>query len=95
MAITKKDVEYIAQLARIHFTEEEKEKFTGQLDAIVKYIEQLKELDTSNVSPTTHALPIKNVMREDEVTNLAPNPIIFKNAPEQDDNLFMVPKVIE
>lgn len=95
MGISKKDVEKVAQLARIEFSEKEFEKLTTQLDAILGYVEKLNELDTSHVEPTAHVLPVKNVMREDKVTNQAPSEIVFQNAPNQKENLFMVPQVIE
>ena len=65
MSITIKDVEHVANLARLELTEEEKEQFTGQLNAILKYAEKLNELNTDDVEPTSHVLPITNVMRED------------------------------
>ena len=63
------EVKYVANLARLAITEEEAEKFTNQLDAIIAFAEQLNELDTDNVEPTSHVLDIKNVMRED-IANL-------------------------
>lgn len=95
MAISKKDVEKVALLARIYFSDKEKEKLTTELNAIVKYVEQLNELDTSQVEPTAHVLPVQNVLREDEVTNGPPSKTVFNNAPKQKDHLFKVPQVIE
>ncbi len=63
--ITIEEVKYVANLARLAITEEEAEIFTNQLDAIINFAEQLNELDTENVEPTSHVLDIKNVMRED------------------------------
>jgi len=95
MRLSKQDVEKVALLARLEFSEKEIDKLTTQLDAILGYVEKLNELDTSQVEPTAHVLPIKNVMREDEVTNQAPSEIVFQNAPKQKENLFKVPQVIE
>ena len=67
MSINIQDVEHVARLARLDLSEEEKEMFTAQLSAILKYAEKLNELDTSNVEPTTHVLHVSNVMRDDEV----------------------------
>ena len=67
MPITKSDVEKTARLAKLEFSEDEKEKFTHQLSEIVSYVEKLNELNTENVEPTYHVLGIKNVLREDKV----------------------------
>jgi len=63
MSISIQDVEHVAKLARLELRQEEKETFTGQLNAILKYMDKLNELDTSNVQPTSHVLPLVNVMR--------------------------------
>ena len=63
--ITMDEVKHVANLARLAITEEEAEKLTNQLDAIISFAEQLNELDTENVEPTSHVLDMKNVMRED------------------------------
>ena len=95
MKITKKDVEHIAKLARIEFSEEEKEKFTEQLDKILSYVAKLNELNTEKVEPMAHVLPLQNVLREDKVTNETPSPDVFKIAPQFDGSLYKVPPVIE
>ena len=63
--ISIKDVEHVAKLARLELTEEEKEKFTKQLGAILEYAQQMNEIDTTGVEPMAHAIPVVNVMRED------------------------------
>jgi aspartyl-tRNA(Asn)/glutamyl-tRNA(Gln) amidotransferase subunit C len=93
--ITKKDVEYVAKLARIGFSQEEIEQFTKQLGAILEYIEKLNELDVSKVEPTSHVLPIKNVYREDIVKKSLPVDEVMNLAVEKEKNQFKVPKVIE
>ncbi len=95
MAISKKEVEYVANLARLSLTEEEKERFTDQLDHILEYIQQLNQLDTKNVPATSHVLSIKNIWREDEVTPSLPLSETLSNAPQASGNFFFVPKVIE
>lgn len=93
--ITKKDVEYIAALARIHLKEEETEKLTTNLEAILGYVEKLKSLDVTGVEPTSHALPLHNVFREDEVRPSLSQTDALKIAPQQHDGAFKVPQVIE
>lgn len=95
MAITKEDVEKVAKLAKLKFTEEEKEKFTQQLAQIVSYVEKLKELDTEGVEPTSHVLDIKNVFREDKVKESLSQEEALANAPSKKNSYFSVPKVIE
>ncbi len=95
MKITTKEVEYVAKLARLKLTEQEKELFTQQLDSILDYMGKLSELDTEKVPPTFHVLPLKNVMREDEVKDSHLQKEMMSNAPERDDNFFSVPKIID
>lgn len=93
--ITKKDVEYVAKLARLKLLEKEKDKFTKQLDQILKYIDKLNELDTEKVKPTSHTLPLKNVFREDKVRKSLKVEKVLENAPEKIKGFFKVPKVID
>ncbi|MFB9326473.1 Asp-tRNA(Asn)/Glu-tRNA(Gln) amidotransferase subunit GatC [Paenibacillus aurantiacus] len=95
MSITLKDVEHVAKLARLALTEQEKEQFTGQLNAILKYAEKLNQLDTDGIEPTSHVLPVTNVMREDEVRESVSNETALKNAPDEEDGQFKVPAVLE
>lgn len=95
MAITKKDVEYVARLARLELTIEEKELFTEQLGKILGYVERLKEVDTSKVEPMAHVLGLKNVWREDKALKFEAKEDILKNAPEREDDFFKVKKVIK
>ncbi len=94
MPVTIKDVEYIANLARLEFKEEEKEKFTEQFNRILEYMNKLNELDTTNVEPLYHVIDIKNVFREDIVKPSYPREEILKNAPSKTEYFFKVPKVI-
>ncbi len=95
MALSKKDVEYVAELARLELTDQEKEKYAIQLGKILDYICKLKELDTQNIEPTSHVLGLENVMREDEVKPSLGQDEILSNAPQKEDGYFKVKKVIE
>jgi aspartyl-tRNA(Asn)/glutamyl-tRNA(Gln) amidotransferase subunit C len=95
MNISKDTVKYVANLARIELSEQELEKFSLQLNDILDYINQLKELDISKVSPTAHVLPIKNVKRKDELKASFAVEEILKNAPQKEKTFFKVPKVVE
>ena len=95
MKITKAEVEHVAKLARLELTEQEKETFTGQMDAILAYVEKLNELDTSAIIPTAHAVPMENAFRDDEVTPSLGTDNALANAPDGADGFFRVPKVIE
>jgi aspartyl-tRNA(Asn)/glutamyl-tRNA(Gln) amidotransferase subunit C len=94
MAISLKDVEHVAKLARLEFTPEEKETFTHQLNKIVGYIEKLNKLDTAGVRPFTHVLDLSNVMRDDRTIPSLPQAAVLGNAPDRTENFFKVPKVI-
>ncbi len=95
MKITREEVEHVARLARLELTEEEKDLFTGQMDAILAYVDKLNELDTSGVVPTSHAVPMENAFREDEVGSSIGVDNALANAPERAEGFFRVPKVIE
>ncbi len=95
MIVTKKDVEYVAQLSKLKFKEEEIEKFTGQLNGILEYVNQLNALDTQGVAETVHAVEMQNVLREDIITESLDIEKVLKNAPDRENNCFKVPKVID
>ncbi len=89
------DVGYVANLARIELTEEETALFQGQLDQVLHYVEQLDELDVSEVEPTAHAFPVFNVLRKDEVGQSLDHAAIIANAPAASDGEIRVPKIID
>ena len=89
------DVSYVAHLARMHLSDEEKQKISAQLKDILAYVAKLNELDVSKVEPTAHATPMSNVLRKDEVQPSIDPAKILRNAPEQARGLFMVPKIVE
>ncbi len=82
-------------LARLQLTVEEENLLTGQLNKILQYVEQLNQLDTSQIEPFAHAVEIVNAFRDDEVTNRARAADLLANAPEKDQTFFKVPKIIE
>ena len=92
--IDRDQVHKVAHLARLKLTAEEESQFTTQLSSILEYFEQLSELDTSNVPPTTRAIDVSNVTREDELRPYANREAILSSAPEQDGDFFKVPKII-
>ncbi len=94
MSITKKDVEYIANLARLKFDETELVNFTHQLNDILSYMEKLNELNTENVEPLSHPIENTNVFREDIIKPSIERELALKNAPDKTDEFFVVPKVI-
>lgn len=93
--ITIKEVEHVANLARLEFSEEEKKKLTQQLARILDYIDQLNKLDTTNIEPTSHVIPMRNVVRPDEVKPSLIKEDALANAPSKVNGLFEVPKIIE
>ncbi|KKC30327.1 Asp-tRNA(Asn)/Glu-tRNA(Gln) amidotransferase subunit GatC [Caldanaerobacter subterraneus] len=95
MAISKSEIEHIAKLARLKFTEEEIEAMAQELSKILDYVNKLNELDTENVEPTAHIVPIHNVFREDEVKPSMPREKVLMNAPFTEQRLLKVPKIIE
>ena len=94
MSVTKKDVEHIAELARLRFDESELENFTQELNQILTYVEKLNELDTERVEPLSHPIEGYNIFREDKTVTSIPREEALKNAPESNDEFFKVPKVI-
>ncbi len=94
MAVTIKDVEHIAKLAKLEFDEDEKVKFTQQFNEILAFMEELNKLDTSNVEPLSHVIELQNVFREDKVRPSTATEDALKNAPAKTDKFFKVPKVI-
>ena len=91
----KVDIEKVAKLARLELSKEEKEIFGNQLEQILTHMEQLNRLDTTGVDPTSHAIPIHNVFREDEVKPSYPQEDVLGIAPEQEVGHFKVPRIIE
>lgn len=89
------DVEQVARLARLGLSPEEKKLFGEQLSKILDHATTLNKLNTDQVAPLTHALPLKNVMREDKVVLFENIEDILANAPDQEEHMFKVPRIIE
>ncbi|MDF2844340.1 MAG: glutamyl-tRNA(Gln) amidotransferase, subunit [Herbinix sp.] len=95
MRITEETVDYVAALAKLSVSAEEKQNVASELDRILDYIETMNGLDTEGIEPMSHVLPVKNVFREDVVTNTDNRVELLKNAPKQKDGCFAVPKTVE
>lgn len=95
MTLTDKDVEHIAHLARLALTPAEKEMYREQLTAVLDYAALLNELDLANIPPTTHAVPQHNILREDVVESSLPIEDTLYNAPQQQDNQFLIQSVLD
>jgi aspartyl-tRNA(Asn)/glutamyl-tRNA(Gln) amidotransferase subunit C len=95
MKITRQEVEHVAKLARLELSDKQKDVFTDQLSNILTYVEQLNELDTKGVQPTSHVLDISNVMREDVPHESLTQEKALANAPEKAAGHYRVPKIIE
>jgi aspartyl-tRNA(Asn)/glutamyl-tRNA(Gln) amidotransferase subunit C len=89
------DVAYVAQLARLNLSDQERQLFQTQLGDVLRYIDKLKEVDVSQVEPSAHAVPIFDVFRDDEPRDWFTAEEALSNAPRKANNLFIVPKVIE
>jgi len=92
--ITKKEVEYVAKLAKLEFNEEEKEDFTFQLNSILDYFKKLNELDTEKVEPTANVISMPNLLNEDEVKPSLPQDEVLSNAEYVKKGYFKVPKIM-
>jgi len=95
MSVSPQEVEHVARLARLALTDEEKDRFTRQLNDVLEYMRKLNELDTSGVEPTTHVLPVSNVMREDAARPPWPLEETLRNSPEEEDGQYRVPPVLD
>ena len=93
--ITMREVEQVARLARLALSDAVKERMRRELDGILSYIDKLRALDTEGVPPTSHAVPMTNVMREDEPVPSLPQADMLANAPDRSGDFFRVPKIIE
>lgn len=95
MAITANEVKHVASLAKLEFTDEELQKFTGQMDEIINMVEQLGEVDTTDVPVTSTVTEEVNVMREDVAVKGTDRTLLMKNVPEEKDGLIKVPAIID
>jgi aspartyl-tRNA(Asn)/glutamyl-tRNA(Gln) amidotransferase subunit C len=93
--INRQQVERVAHLSRLDLTEQELELFSGQLSAIVEYIQKLNELKTDGVEPLAHCLPVHNVFRNDTVKPSLATEDAMANAPDRVDDFFKVPRILD
>jgi aspartyl-tRNA(Asn)/glutamyl-tRNA(Gln) amidotransferase subunit C len=93
--ITRQQAEKVAHLSRLDLSDAELDLFSGQLSAIVEYIQKLNELDTKNVEPLAHCLPVHNIFREDIVRPSLDVEKALENAPDRVDNYFKVPQILD
>ncbi len=94
MSLDREQVKKVAHLARLDITPEEEEQFYTQLSSILEYFEQLSELDTDEVAPTTRAIEVSNVTRKDELNPFNGSEALLEVAPEQEGANFKVPKIL-
>ena len=95
MKITEEMVDYVSQLPRLRLPQEEKVRMTGELEQILAYMDVLNSLDTQGVEPMSHVIPLKNVLRADEVVPSEDRAALLSNAPAPDEAAFLVPKTVE
>jgi aspartyl-tRNA(Asn)/glutamyl-tRNA(Gln) amidotransferase subunit C len=95
MAIDRAAVDHVARLAQLDLSEDERVKMQSELAAILEHAEKIQTLDLDEVEPTSHSVPLRNVMRADEVTESLSQHDALRNAPEHEDGRFKVPRIIE
>ncbi|WP_329887420.1 Asp-tRNA(Asn)/Glu-tRNA(Gln) amidotransferase subunit GatC [Pseudoramibacter faecis] len=95
MSISKEDVTYVANLARLRFDGAATEKMVKELGSVLDYVNTLNEVDTTDVAATEHILPVKNVYRKDEIGESLSNEAVLANAPDSENGCFKVPRVLE
>ena len=93
--VSNEDLEMVAVLSRLEVPEQDKEKHLRQLDSFLQYVDNLSKVDTDQVEPLAHVLPIHNVFREDEVRPSLDRELVLSNAPLKEDGYFKVPKILE
>ena len=94
MKMNKEEVLYVAHLARLDLDEKSMEKFAGQIDEILGYIEKLNQVETKGIKPTSHAISLTNAFRDDEEKEHIDRELALRNAPEKEDGNFVVPKIV-
>ncbi len=95
MPIDRKAVDHVARLARLGLSEQERIRMQTELDHILGHVEKVQELDLAGIEPTSHSVPIRNVMRDDEAGLSLEQADVLMNAPEAEDGRFRVPRIIE
>ena len=95
MSISPEQIEHLAKLARLSFSEAEKKQIADELNTIIHYVDQLQDVDVSNLEPLSHPLEISNILRADEAKGSLPQKVATRTAPSSQDGFFKVPKVIK
>lgn len=95
MSIDRKTVDHVARLARLDLTEDERSRMGGELSAILTHADKIQELDLDGLEPTSHAIPLRNHMRTDEVGACLTQDEALANAPQREDGRFRVPRIVE
>lgn len=95
MKLTKEDIESVAFLSRLELSDEEKDKLAGHINRLLESIERLQKLNTDDVDPTSHVIPVSNVFRKDVSKPSLPVEDVLANGPQVDENCFVVPRVVE
>jgi len=95
LKIERKEVEHVAQLARLQFDKTQLEMFVHQLNTVLEYFEKLQEVNTNGIEPTSHAVVMNNVFRDDWAEDFPEKGLLFANAPSKEKGCFKVPKIIE
>lgn len=95
MSVTKKDIDYVADLARLQLDDEERESLASDMNQILDYMSTLQELDTSDVEPLEHVIDLEYRLRDDKAEEPLSHEDALKNAPDADSDYFRVPRVIE
>jgi aspartyl-tRNA(Asn)/glutamyl-tRNA(Gln) amidotransferase subunit C len=93
-AISRDDVAHLARLARLAVTDEELDRFAGQLDQVLAAVARVQEASVADVAPMSHAVPLTNVLRADEVTPSLPRDAVLAGAPAAEDGRFRVPRIL-
>ena len=95
MALSREDIESVAYLSRLELSEEEKDKLTGHINRLLDNFQKLQEIDTTDVEPTSHVIPVYNVFRKDVARPSLPVEDVLANGPQVADDCFVVPRVVE
>lgn len=95
MSISREDVEHIALLSRLYLSEDEIERYREEMARILAYVEKIASLDTEDVPPTSHAIPLANVYREDTIATSLGNDVALTNAPDKEPPYFRVPRIVD
>jgi aspartyl-tRNA(Asn)/glutamyl-tRNA(Gln) amidotransferase subunit C len=93
-ALGRDEIAHLARLSRLALTEEELDRFAGQLGAVLDAVAQVRKADVADVDPTTHAVPLTNVLRDDVATPSLPRDVVLAAAPAAEDDRFRVPRIL-